>query len=141
MEEYPHNKGNKKVNFVYFPSLISNWCYLDKGKQWVFTYINNEKNKTFFIENIKLEPLIDRSKKFYIPKLKDKLKIGLKIEPEINYKISQRAKKEYVFHLKDKNTNEIKEIKNDSFIKIENNEELVKLDFYLMSEYICSFPW
>ena len=32
------NRGKRKVNFVILPSLISNGCYLENGKSWVFTY-------------------------------------------------------------------------------------------------------
>jgi hypothetical protein len=141
MEDYPHNKGKRKVNFIYFPSLFSNGYYLKNGKQWVFTYIDNpKKNSTFYVENVKLEPLIEEKKRFYIPKLKDRLKITLKrkniIIPQINYKISPKAKREFVFHLKNQKTNEIKQKKSDSIIEIENNEKLIQLDFNLMSELI-----
>ena len=144
MEDYPHNKGKRKVNFIYFPSLFSNGYYLKNGKQWVFTYIDNpKKNSTFYVENVKLEPLIEEKKRFYIPKLKDRLKITLNnkkiIIPEINYKLSPKAKREFVFHLKNQKTNKIKQKKSDSFIEIENNEILIKLDFGLMSELILRY--
>ena len=42
-------KGEKKINFVVFPSLISNGEFLQKGKQYVFTYFDDEKNKTFYL--------------------------------------------------------------------------------------------
>jgi len=144
MEDLADNKGKgeKKINFVVFPSLISNGEFLQKGKQYVFTYFNDEKKKTFYFENINLEPLIEENKKFCIPRLKDKLKINLIkiLIPEINYKIAENIKRDYKFHLKNKKTNEEKEevIKN-SFIKIGENEECIKCDFYLMSEYISSF--
>ena len=86
--------------------------------------------------------MIEEKKRFYVPKLKDKLKITLRnkkiIIPEINYKLSSKARREFVFHLKNKEINEIKKKKSDSFIEIENNEKLIKLDFYLMSELILS---
>ena len=144
MEDLADNKGKgeKKINFVVFPSLISNGEFLQKGKQYVFTYFNDEKKKTFYFENINLEPLIEENKKFCIPRLKDKLKINLIkiLIPEINYKIAENIKRDYKFLLKNKKTNEEKEevIKN-SFIKIGENEECIKCDFYLMSEYISSF--
>jgi len=144
MEDLADNKGKgeKKINFVVFPSLISNGEFLQKGKQYVFTYFNDEKKKTFYFENINLEPLIEENKKFYIPRIKDKLKINLIkiLIPEINYKIAENIKRDYKFLLKNKKTNEEKEevIKN-SFIKIGENEECIKCDFYLMSEYISSF--
>jgi hypothetical protein len=63
----------------------------------VFTYFDDEKKKTFYFENINLEPLIEENKKFYIPRLKDKLKINLikVLIPEINYKIADKVKREY----------------------------------------------
>ena len=145
MEDFVHNKGNKKlVNFIFFPSLFSNGNYLKNGKQWVFTYINNNKKQTFFFEKLNLEPLIAEEKKFNIPKLKDKLKLNIYykkiIHPELNYKISEKVKKEYVFRLKNKSTQENVELKRNSDIEINENQELIKCDFYLMSKYILSFP-
>ena len=36
------NRGkNRKVNFVILPSLISNECFLENGKSWVFTYLKD----------------------------------------------------------------------------------------------------
>ena len=78
MFDYSKNKGEKKVNFVFFPSLKFNGNYLQNGKQWVFTYNDDEKNKTFFIEKIELEPLINGNDRFSIPTLKDKLKLEIK---------------------------------------------------------------
>ena len=139
MEDLADNKGKRKrkINFVVFPSLTSNGEFLQKGKQYVFTYFDDEKKKTFYFENINLEPLIEENKKFYIPRLKDELKINfIKILiPEINYKISEKIKTEYKFLLKSKKTGEKKEVIKNSFIKIGNNEEFIKCDFYLMSEY------
>ena len=143
MEDLADNKGKgeKKINFVVFPSLISNGEFLQKGKQYVFTYFNEEKKKTFYFENINLEPLIEENIKFYIPRLKDELKINLIkiIIPEINYKIAEKVKTEYKFILKDKKNGEEKKVIKNSFIKIGKNEECIKCDFYLMSEYISSF--
>ena len=59
--------------------------------------------------------------------------------PEINYKIAENVKREYKFLLKNKKTGEEKEVIKNSFIKIGENEECIKCDFYLMSEYISSF--
>lgn len=144
MEDLVDNKvrKNQKINFVVFPSLISNREFLKIGKQYVFTYFDDKKKKTFYFENINLEPLIEENEKFHIPKLIDELKINIIkiLIPEINYKIAEKVKREYKFHLIDKKTNEKKEvIKKDSFIKIGENEECVKCDFYLMSEYISSY--
>ena len=143
MEDLAYNtgKGKKQINFVVFPSLISNEEFLKKGKQYVFTYFDNKKKKTFYFEKINLEPLIEENKKFYIPGLKDELKINfIKILiPEINYKISEKVKTEYKFLLKNKKTGEKKEETKNSLIKIGKDEEFIKCDFYLMSEYILTF--
>ena len=101
MEDLADNtgKGKKQINFVVFPSLISNEEFLKKGKQYVFTYFDNKKKKTFYFEKINLEPLIEENEKFNIPRLKDELKINfIKILiPEINYKIAEKVKTEYKF--------------------------------------------
>ena len=106
----------------------------------MFTYFDDEKKKTFYFENINLEPLIEENKKFYIPRLKDKLKISfIKILiPEINYKIAEKVKTEYKFHIRDKKTYEEKVVNKNYLIKIGENEECTKCDFYLMSEYIST---
>ena len=57
------NKGNnRKVNFIFLPSLFSNGNYLENGKSWVFTY----KKKTFKFgkDDLKFENLVDKQKKF-----------------------------------------------------------------------------
>ena len=142
MEDLAGNKGKRKrkINFVVFPSLTSNGEFLKKGKQYVFTYFDDEKKKTFYCENINLEPLIEENKKFYIPRLKDELKISfIKILiPEINYKIAEKVKTEYKFHIRDKKTNEEKIVNDYYLIKIGENEECTKCDFFLMSEYIST---
>ena len=142
MIDYPHNHGNKNVNFVYFPSLISNDNYLEKGKQWVFTYIENKKKRTFYFEKVDLKLENVYEKKFFIPKLSNKLKltlhIGKCIIPKINYKISDKVKKEFQYYFIDKNTNEERIIKSDSLIEYNNNLELKKCEFFLMSESILT---
>ena len=142
MIDYPHNSGNKKINFVYFPSLISNNNYLKNGKQWVFTYIESKKKRTFFFKETELKLIPIPKKKFYIPKLSDKLKLDIGIGkcfiPLLNYKISDKIKKEYIFYFKDKYTHEEHTSNNDSPIEYYENLQLIKCDFILMSEYILS---
>ena len=46
-------KGEKKVNFVFLPSLYSNGYYLENGKQWVFAY--KENKDTFFYDKKELK--------------------------------------------------------------------------------------
>ena len=50
------NRGkNRKVNFVILPSLFSNENYLQNGKFWVYTYLDND----FKFEESDLHPLED----------------------------------------------------------------------------------
>ena len=138
-------KGQKpKVNFVYFPSLFSNGNYLENGKKWVFNYIYNEKKGgTFFFESNQLSqltPLIDETKKFYIPKINDKLKIELikniSYSPKTNYSISDKINKKYVIHTIDKNTKKINEYPFKSSFNLKDNEEIIKLQLYLFNELV-----
>ena len=142
MEDLANNKGKRKrkINFVVFPSLISNGEFLKKGKQYVFTYFDDEKKKTFYFENINLEPLIEENEKFYIPRLKDELKISFVriLIPEINYKIAEKVKTEYRFYIRDKKKHDEKVVNEYYLIKIGENEECTKCDFYLMGEYIST---
>jgi hypothetical protein len=59
MYDIADNIGKKKVNFVVFPSLISNYIHLDKGIKCVFTYKDSINKKMFYFKEINLEPLID----------------------------------------------------------------------------------
>ena len=143
MVDYAHNKGKKKVNFVFFPSFESNNNYLDNGKQWVFTYTDGKK-KTFYFKEIKLEPFIKN--KFYIPKLSDKFKLDIKIIPKkyiiplLNYTISDKSKKEFIYYFKNNKDNKIIKVISDKQVVIEEYIDFIKCDFYLMSEYILSYP-
>ena len=142
MIDFAHNKGKKKINFVFFPSLFSNGNYLEKGKQWVFTYIDDMKKRTFYFPDIKLEPLIDDKAKFHIPKLSDKLTLTIEksdyLKPITNYEISEKVKKQYYFCLLNNKTKDWRKIISESPIKIEENEECLKCDLFLMSEYILT---
>ena len=143
MVDYAHNKGKKKVNFVFFPSFESNNNYLDNGKQWVFTY-KDDKKKTFYFKEIKLEPLIKN--KFKIPKLSNKLELDIKIVrkkhiiPILNYTISDRAKREFIYYFKNNKDNKTIKFVTDKEVTIEEYLDFIKCDFYLMSEYILSYP-
>ena len=142
MIDFAHNKGKKKINFVFFPSLFSNGNYLEKGKQWVFTYIDDIKKRTFYFPDIKLEPLIDDKAKFHIPKLSDKLTLTIEksdyLKPITNYEISEKVKKQYYFCFFNNKTKDWRKIISESPIKIEENEECLKCDLFLMSEYILT---
>ena len=144
MYDIADNKGKKKVNFIVFPSLMSNCIYLDKGIKWVFTYKDNINKELFYFKEVKLEPLIDDNKKFKIPKLSDKLKLTMKrdkkLVPEINYKIFEKMKKIYYFHIINNKTKKERKIISESSINIDENEECLKCELFLMSEYILSYP-
>ena len=122
-----------KVNFVFFPSLYSNGNYLENGKQWVFSYINTEKKVTFHKEGIKFVSIIGEKEKFIIPKVKDKLKISLKKEIlytiSTNFKFSENCNKEFIIFFKNKSINKISKISADSSFKLDENEEIEKIDF------------
>jgi len=132
-------KKYSKVNFVIFPSLFSNGNFLENGKQWVFTYINNDKKKTFFFENLKLESIIEENKKFKIQNLNDKLELKIFIEPKLNYNILKGTKHEFTFSIKDKNTNQMNFIKSSSKIELKENQEFVNCEFNFMDEVKISF--
>ena len=139
------NKGNhRKVNFVFFPSLYSNGTYIQNGKQWVFTYINNPKKHTFCFENLNFGVTLDEKNKFSIPKLSDKLKLEVKsvnyLVPQLNYKISNKIKKEYIFNIKKKNDNKIiSKVTENENIEIDENSEFIGCEFILMGEKICEY--
>jgi hypothetical protein len=143
MYDIADNRGKKKVNFVVFPSLMSNCIYLDKGIKWVFTYKDSINKEMFYFKEINLEPLIDNIKKFKIPKLSDKIKLILqrdeKLTPIIyKYKISEKVKKQYYFHIINNKTKKERKLISESPININENEYCLKCELFLMSEYIVS---
>ena len=101
------------------------------------------KKRTFYFPDIKLVPLIDDKAKFHIPKLSDKLKLTLEktkcLKPKINYKISEKVKMQFYFCLINNKTKIKRKIISESPIKIEENEECLKCELFLMSEYILSY--
>ena len=132
-----------KVNFVFFPSLFSNGNYLENGKQFVFNYIYNEKKQTFFIDQnqlLSMTPLLDETKKFYIPKIKEKLKIeiikNISFTPKFNYPISANANKEFIVHYIDKDSRKANINKSKSSFTLKENEEITKIQFILFNELI-----
>ena len=138
------NKGNnRKVNFVYFPSLYSNGNYIENGRQWAFTYISSQNRKTFYFDNLNLDNIIIKNNTFSIPKLSDKLKLKIKsiLVPKLNYNISDKIQKEYIFHLKKKNDNKIIDVvgkESNGKINVDENLEFISCDFILMGEKILS---
>ena len=144
MYDIADNRGKKKVNFVVFPSLMSNCIYLDKGIKWVFTYKDSINKEMFYFKEINLEPLIVDIKKFKIPKLSDKIKLILqrdeKLTPIIyKYKISEKVKKQYYFHIINNKTKKERKLISESPININENEYCLKCELFLMSEYIVSY--
>ena len=135
------NKGNKnkKVNFVIFPSFFSNGNFLENGKQWVFTYFNNERKKTFFFETLELTHIIEDEKKFKIPNIKDKLELKIYIEPKLNYEILEGTKQEFTFYLKNKQNQKIEKIKANSKIELKENQEFINCEFNFMDEINLSY--
>ena len=137
------NKGskNKKVNFVFFPSLYSNGKYLENGKKWVFTYFDDYKKKTFYFTKPNLIH-INKENIFHIPHLSEKLELNLEqktfLIPRLNYKISKEINQKYVFSLQNRKTKKIekKECLN-SKISL-SNYEFIKCDFYIQDELILT---
>ena len=55
------NRGkNRKVNFVILPSLYANGRFLQNGKTWVFTYIND----TFRFDKEVITQTLNKKDKF-----------------------------------------------------------------------------
>lgn len=133
-------KAEAKVNFAFFPSLFSNGNFLENGKQWVFKYIKNEKEETFFYKNPSLLQIKEKDKRFHIPKISDNLKLTLKkvYTPKLNYKISKDANSEFYYEIQNLKTKEKRTLKSDSSIELEENEEIINCNFCLMNEYISS---
>ena len=71
------NRGkNRKVNFVFLPSLFSNGNFLQNGKSWVFTYTKN----TFRFKDLKDESLDELIEKENVIPKKEKKKDNLKMK-------------------------------------------------------------
>ena len=55
------NRGkNRKVNFIILPSLNANGRFLQNGKSWVFTYIND----TFRFQKEQINQYLNKKEKF-----------------------------------------------------------------------------
>ena len=68
------------------------------------------------------------------------MKRDKKLVPEINYKIFEKMKKIYYFHILNNKTKKERKIISESSINIDENEECLKCELFLMSEYILSYP-
>lgn len=142
MIDIVNNGNNRKVNFVFFPSLYSNGNYIQNGMQWVFTYINSAKKKTFYFDKLDLDDIKNENNKFSIPKLSDELELKVKsvnyLVAQLNYNISDKLKKKYIFYFKNKSNNNIVTIPvENKTIEIDENLEFIGCDFILMGEKIC----
>ena len=139
------NRGkNRKVNFVILPSLISNGCYLDNGKSWVFTYLKD----TFKFEEDEIKAL---NKSLNTQKLnaqnngndviiKVSWKNGTKYANIItNLEILRNKRVEYVFFLYNNNTGKsYRAITYLDYIDIEQNTEVVKCELRVDNKAIIS---
>ena len=139
------NRGkNRKINFVIFPSLISNGCYLDNGKSWVFTYLKD----TFKFEEDEIKAL---NKSLNSQKLnaqnngndviiKVSWKNGTKYANIItNLEILRNKRVEYVFFLYNNNTGKsYRAITYLDYIDIEQNTEVVKCELRVDNKAIIS---
>ena len=62
-----------------------------------------------------------------------------KLTPIINkYKISEKVKKQYYFHIINNKTKKERKLISESPININENEYCLKCELFLMSEYIVS---
>ena len=144
------NRGkNRKVNFIIFPSLISNGNFLENGKSFVFTYYK----KTFrFEESIieeSLNSLIEQENKnnIILAKIKKQLIIKvycknrqtdkyIMIKTNIeNIDIPKNVDYEFIFYIKDKyNIFALKRKEKPFTINI--NQKIQKYEFKLNNEII-----
>ena len=137
------NRGkNRKVNFVILPSLISNGCYLQNGKSWVFTFLKN----TFKFENntiISLNDLLDVEKY-----MKDNIEIIVHCKNEdrkqllqisTNIDIPQNVKYEFVLKILNKDSNKIFSCISKSMqFTIDKNWEIINCGFKVGNKIIIS---
>ena len=139
------NRGkNRKVNFVILPSLISNGCYLDNGKSWVFTYLKD----TFKFEEDEIKALNNslNTQKLNAQNngndviIKVSWKNGTKYANIItNLEILRNKRVEYVFFLYNNNTGKsYRAITYLDYIDIEQNTEVVKCELRVDNKAIIS---
>ena len=136
------NRGDRKVNFVILPSLISNGVYLENGKSWVFTY---KKNTFKFDDSIigSFNDLINKEN-VELKNLKDNLKIEVvKIQTENNNikdnyiivptcEIPEYIECDFILKMKNKNDNKISEyLTLDRSIEIDKYYEIKEYNFKL----------
>lgn len=141
------NRGkNRKVNFVIFPSLISNGNFLQNGKSWVFTFSKN----TFKFDN-QIDAFLNnllRQKNLTPKYLKDNLKIEVyyKNKNDKNYftiltniNIPEKFDHKFIFYYINKNNDQFykKKIKKKNF-EMDKSCEIIKYEFIFESEIIVS---
>ena len=137
------NRGkNRKVNFVILPSLISNGCYLQNGKSWVFTFLKN----TFKFE-IKTTKSLNNSldvEKY----IKDNIEITVYcknvdrkklLEISTNIDIPQNIKYEFVLKILNKDSNKTFSCISKSLqFTIDKNWEIINCGFKVGNKIINS---
>ena len=140
------NRGkNRKVNFVFLPSLFSNGIFLQNGKSWVFTYTK----KTFCFKDLKDESLDELIEKENIKKEKEKdnnMKVhsenksdGKYITIENNINIPAKQEYELKFYLKSKKDNKFYCIKTKKkTFKIVNDKEIIIYQLIIDSKAVFS---
>ena len=147
------NRGkNRKVNFVILPSLFSNENYLQNGKFWVYTYLEND----FKFEESDLHPLDDLISPKKDRQLLEKIKkyskfdiscqnpegknhITINIQSEIS-EILKNINYEFILTLKEKKKNQkesLKLITQKKIIIIDKNYEISQCELKLENETIC----
>jgi hypothetical protein len=142
------NRGkNRKVNFVFLPSLFSNGNFLQNGKSWVFTYTKN----TFRFKDLKddsLDELIEKEN--IIPKKENKKDNYIKvycenksdaqyIKIETNIYIPENQEYEFKFYLMNKKDNKFytRKTKSKSF-KIGNDYEIKRYELKIDNKVVFS---
>ena len=146
------NRGkNRKVNFVILPSLFSNENYLQNGKFWVYTYLEND----FKFEESDLHPLDDLISPKKDRQLLEKIKkyskfdiscqnpegknhITINIQSEIS-EILKNINYEFILTLKEKKKNQkesLKLITQKKIIIIDKNYEISQCELKLENETI-----
>ena len=142
------NRGkNRKVNFVFLPSLFSNGIFLQNGKSWVFTYTK----KTFSFKDLKDESLDELiEKENVIPKKEKEKDNNMKVYSENksdakyitienNTNIPANQEYEFKFFLKSKKDNKFYFIKTKKkAFKIVNDKEIIIYQLIIDSKAVYS---
>ena len=128
----------KKVNFVILPSLISNGCFLENGKSFVFTYFDDTfKFEDDIIDKLKIEEM-------KIEYIKSVIEVNINYEEEdntkyvyINTNIDNLEDLKYKFVFQFSNFGDKYETKSKKF-EIAKIWEITKFEFELEGKTIIS---